>query len=231
MLPPIERYTEEIHTKEHRGGLIGVFIEFFCGDKNVIRNEIKKDSAAHDEAKIRKDAVISNLSEEIEQNTFKLSKLGEADSSVAEMRQIRKSAEVDAMRARLEAVMKENAEKIDAKYKKEIKKIKRELTEYCDVITDELNAQVKKTLRATEQTYIEIVMDAIEGALKQSLAEKQTRLEQLEKQLLSSEEDKNLRIEILNKKVNAVNELIGKAADIQVELESISVDAIQQQLI
>lgn len=231
MLPPIERYTEEIHTKEHRGGLIGVFIEFFCGDKNVIRNEIKKDSAAHDEAKIRQDAVISNLSEEIEQNTFKLSKLGEVDSSVAEMRQIRKSAEVDAMRARLEAVMKENAEKIDAKYKKEIKKIKRELTEYCDVITDELNAQVKKTLRATEQTYIEIVMDAIEGALKQSLAEKQTRLEQLEKQLLSSEEDKNLRIEILNKKVNAVNELIGKAADIQVELESISVDAIQQQLI
>lgn len=231
MLPPIERYTEEIQTKEHRGGLIGVFIEFFCGDKNVIRNEIKKDSAAHDEAKIRQDAVISNLSEEIEQNTFKLSKLGEVDSSVAEMRQIRKSAEVDAMRARLEAVMKENAEKIDAKYKKEIKKIKRELTEYCDVITDELNAQVKKTLRATEQTYIEIVMDAIEGALKQSLAEKQTRLEQLEKQLLSSEEDKNLRIEILNKKVNAVNELIGKAADIQVELESISVDAIQQQLI
>ena len=110
------------------------------------------------------------------------------------MQQIRKLAEVDAMRARLENVMKENAEKIDAKYKKEIKKIKRELTEYCDAITDELNNQVKKVLRASEQTYIEIVMDAVEGALKQSLLDKQTRLEQLEKQLLSSEEDRNLRI-------------------------------------
>ena len=133
------------------------------------------------------------------------------------------------MRARLENVMKENAEKIDAKYKKEIKKIKRELTEYCDAITDELNNQVKKVLRASEQTYIEIVMDAVEGALKQSLLDKQTRLEQLEKQLLSSEEDRNLRIESLNEKINAINELIGKAVDMQVEIGNIQVDTIQQQ--
>lgn len=145
------------------------------------------------------------------------------------MQQIRKLAEVDAMRARLENVMKENAEKIDAKYKKEIKKIKRELTEYCDAITDELNNQVKKVLRASEQTYIEIVMDAVEGALKQSLLDKQTRLEQLEKQLLSSEEDRNLRIESLNEKINAINELIGKAVDMQVEIGNIQVDTIQQQ--
>ena len=125
--------------------------------------------------------------------------------------------------------MKENAEKIDAKYKKEIKKIKRELTEYCDAITDELNNQVKKVLRASEQTYIEIVMDAVEGALKQSLLDKQTRLEQLEKQLLSSEEDRNLRIESLNEKINAINELIGKAVDMQVEIGNIQVDTIQQQ--
>ena len=115
------------------------------------------------------------------------------------------------------------------KYKKEIKKIKRELTEYCDAITDELNNQVKKVLRASEQTYIEIVMDAVEGALKQSLLDKQTRLEQLEKQLLSSEEDRNLRIESLNEKINAINELIGKAVDMQVEIGNIQVDTIQQQ--
>lgn len=87
----------------------------------------------------------------------------------------------------------------------------------------------KKVLRASEQTYIEIVMDAVEGALKQSLLDKQTRLEQLEKQLLSSEEDRNLRIESLNEKINAINELIGKAVDMQVEIGNIQVDTIQQQ--
>ena len=192
---------------------------------------MKEDSVAHDEAKKKQDAASADLRKEIEKNKSEFSKLGEADASLAEMQQIRKLAEVDAMRARLEAVMKENAEKIDAKYKKEIKKIKRELTEYCDTITDELNMQVKKSLRASEQTYIEIVMDAVEGTLKQSLTEKQSRLEQLEKQLMSSEEDKNLRIEALNKKVNTINELIEKASDMQVELNDMQVDIIQQQVI
>lgn len=190
---------------------------------------MRTNSSAYDEAKKKQDATSASLEGKISQKTAELNSIGEVDSSFAEMQQIRKLAEVDAMRARLENVMKENAEKIDAKYKKEIKKIKRELTEYCDAITDELNNQVKKVLRASEQTYIEIVMDAVEGALKQSLLDKQTRLEQLEKQLLSSEEDRNLRIESLNEKINAINELIGKAVDMQVEIGNIQVDTIQQQ--
>lgn len=229
MLPPIERYTEEVHTKEHRGGILGTIGWLLFGGKDVTHHETRTDSSAYEEAKKKQDATSASLDGEISQKTAELNSIGEVDSSFAEMQQIRKLAEVDAMRVRLEDVMKENAKKIDAKYKKEIKKIKRELTEYCDAITDELNSQVKKTLRISEQTYIEIVMDAVEGALKQSLRDKQTRLEQLEKQLLSSEEDRNLRIESLNGKVNAINELIGKAVDIQVEIGSIQVDAIQQQ--
>lgn len=231
MLPPIERYTEEVHSKEHRGGILGTIGWILFGGKNVKHHEMRKDSTAYNEAKKKQDATSASLSEEIDQKTSELKSIGEIDATLAEMQQIRKLAEVDAMRERLEAVMKENAEKIDAKYKKEVKKVKRELTEYCDAITDELNTQVKKTLRASEQSYIEIVMDAIEGALKQSLTEKQTRLEQLEKQLLSSEEDRNIRIKTLNEKVNEINELIGKAADMQVEIRSIQVDTIQQQTI
>ena len=231
MLPPIERYTKEVHTKEHRGGILGTIGWIFFGGKNVMHHEMREDSAAYNEAKKKQDAASANLSEEIGQKTSELKNIGEVDASLVEIQQIRKLAEVDAMRARLEAVMKENAEKIDAKYKKEIKKIKRELTEYCDAITDELNAQVKKTLRASEQSYIEIVMDAIEGALKQRLTDKQTRLEQLETQLQSSEKDRNIRIDTLNEKVNEINELIGKAADMQVEIKNIQVDTIQQQTI
>lgn len=231
MLPPIERYTEEVHSKEHRGGILGTIGWILFGGKNVTHHEMREDSTAYNEAKKKQDAISASLNEEIDQKTSELKSIGEIDATLAEMQQIRKLAEVDAMRERLEAVMKENAEKIDAKYKKEVKKIKRELTEYCDAITDELNTQVKKTLRASEQSYIEIVMDAIEGALKQSLTEKQTRLEQLEKQLLSSEEDRNIRIKTLNEKVNEINELIGKAADMQVEIRSIQVDTIQQQTI
>ena len=38
-----------------------------------------------------------------------------------------------------------------------------------------------------------------------------------------------MRIESLNEKINAINELIGKAVDMQVEIGNIQVDTIQQQ--
>lgn len=231
MLPPIERYTEDVPTKEYRGGILGALGTFFFGGKNVVRQKMREDSTAHKEAKKRQDAMVLNLNGEIEQRNSELKNIGEIDALSAEMKQIKKQAEVNAARERLEAEMKKNNEKIDLKYKKEVRKTKRVLTEYCDEITSELNSQVKKTLRATEQSYIEIIMDAIIGALKQSLTDKQTRLEQLEKQLLSSEENRNIRIKTLKEKVDEINELIGKAADMQVEIRNIPVDTIQQQTI
>ena len=69
------------------------------------------------------------------------------------------------------------------------------MSQYCDEISDDLNKQVKKSLRASEEEYVEIVMNAVEGALKQALTDKQIRLEQLEKQLQSSEEDRNMSFE------------------------------------
>ncbi|WP_026511922.1 dynamin family protein [Butyrivibrio sp. LC3010] len=231
MLPPIERYPVDVPDKEYRGGILGAIGYLLFGGKNVIRHEMREDSTAFDEAKRKQDETSEHLSGEIHKKAAELKSMGEIDASLAEMQQIRKLADVDAMRERLEATLKENAEKIDAKYKKEIKMIKRDLTDYCDEITDELNLQVKKTLRASEQSYVEIVMDAIEGALKQSLADKQARLEMLEKELQDSEENRNERVKILSEKFNEINELIGKAADMQVEIESIPVDSIQQQTI
>ena len=229
MLPPKERYTVDVPIKEYRGGILGGLKYLLLGRDRSVRQEIRTDSTAYDDAKKKRDDLSAGLRGEISQKTAELNSIGKVDASYAEMQQIRKMAEVDAMRKELKGMMNENTKIIDDKSKKEIKKIKRELTDYCNVITDELNNQVKKSLRASEKAYIEIVMDAVEGVLKQTLSEKQTRLEQLEKQLSSSEEDRNLRIESLNGKVNEINELIGKAADMQVEIGNIQVDIVQQQ--
>lgn len=229
MLPPIERYTAEIHTTQRRGGLFGGIATLLIGEKNVTYHELRENSTAYDEAKEKRDKAIANFEKEIERNAAELSRIGEGDSSIAEKQQIRKMAEVEEIKGRLKAVMEESMEKIDKKYKKEIKKIKRELTEYCDMITDELNSQVKKALRESEQSYVEIVMDAVERTLKQVLMDRQTRLEQLEKQLQSSEADRNERIEVLKSKILCINELLDKAIDIETEIKCIPVDMIQQQ--
>lgn len=51
MLPPIERYTEEVHTKEHRDGILGTIGWLLFGGKNVTNHEMRTNSSAYDEAR------------------------------------------------------------------------------------------------------------------------------------------------------------------------------------
>lgn len=97
MLPPIERYTEEVHTKEHRDGILGTIGWLLFGGKNVTNHEMRTNSSAYDEAKKKQDATSASLEGKISQKTAELNSIGEVDSSFAEMQQIRKLAEVDAI--------------------------------------------------------------------------------------------------------------------------------------
>lgn len=231
ILPPVERYTEDVQTKEHRGGILGTIGWILFGGQNVTHHELREDSSARDAALEERNRKTGELSAEISEKESEIKAFDDVDSSQAESIQIRKMAEVDAMRKRLEDLTKENTQKIEAKYAKEIKKLKRELTSYCDAITDELNAQVKKSLRASEQEYIDIVVETVGASLKATLNEKKKRIEQIEKQLKESEENRNARIEELNEKITNINDLIGTASDLKVELEVMEVDKIKREAI
>lgn len=231
VLPPIERYTEEVQGKQHRGGILGTIGYLLFGSKNVTRYEQRSDSTAHDEALDEKQRRTEELSVKIAEKQNELKSLGDVDSFRAESIQMRKMAEIDVIRKKLQDVTDENTHKIEVKYAKELRKLKRELTEYCDTITDELNMQVKKKLRGLEQQYIDIIVETVGASLKSALNEKKKRIEQIKKQMNDSEENRNARIEELSEKINAVNELIGKASDLQVNLEAIEVDQIKEEMI
>ena len=231
MLPPIERYTKEVHEKECRGGVLGAVEWFLFGGKDVTRYQLVEDSKEYDAARESKDKRLAQIDAGIAESQDKIERMGEVDSSQAELVYMKKMGEVDAIRKALEDATKENIKKIDDKYKKEIKKIKRELRDYCDNITDDLNGQVKKILRKAENAYIEIVLGTVEVSLRGALNDKKIRLEQLEKQLTASEKDRNARIESLKEKINRINMLIGAASDLQTNLSSIPVDQIKQEMI
>lgn len=231
MLPPIYRDIKEVHTKEHRGGVIGTIGRVLFGGKNVTYHENVTDSTEHDLAMKERDKQSDELRKQITDIQNELKEFKEVNSSYSEMLQIRKMAEVEEMRNRIENLMRENTEKIEVKYKKEIRKIKRELTDYCDTITGELNNQVKKLLRNSEMNYIEIVLDMVEGTLKESLIDKKKQLENLEEQLSASEGERNKRIDVLETKIEKINELIGMASDLQINLSSIPIDEIKQETI
>lgn len=231
MLPVIETRVETMYEKEYRGGILGVVGTILFGGKNVAHEKMVTDSRAYDEAKKNQENRQSKMAEEIRMTQKELKNIGEADSQRAEMAHIQKMAEVEATRSKLDNMIKENTEKIDAKYKKEVRKVKRELREYCDLISEELNSQVKKNLRGCEKNYTSIILEIVESSLREKLNEKITRLEQLEEQLKSSEEDRNKRISELETKIEKINELMGKASDLQINLSSIEIDEIKQEAI
>lgn len=231
MLPPIERFTEDVTKKEHRGGILGTIGYILFGAKSVVHQELREDRKDHDNAQKSKDEQMSALNGEIAFKQEQLENLGDEDLEIRETIQLRKMAAADAVREELVELTKENTRKIELKNQKEIKKIKYELTEYCDTITNELNNQVKKALRNSEHAYIEVVIDAIAGSLKSNLKERQNRLEQIERQMKVSEENKNARIINLEGKIQSINELIDKASDLQTDLEMIPIDQIRQEII
>ena len=94
-----------------------------------------------------------------------------------------------------------------------------------------MEQQAKKELRKAEQSYVQVVLSAVEGSLKEKLSEKEKRLEQLEKQLEESEDNRNNRIMCLNEKIEKIGELIGEAIDLETDLSSREVDEIKQEIL
>ena len=148
---------------------------------------------------------------------------------MAEQIQIRATAQANAKREELVKTKEKHIQEINKNYKRKMRRMKKEFLDYCDYITEELLDQMEKSLKKSEQLYIDIVLSSVGGTLKKVLTDKQEDLKQLERKLQESEEDRNIRIETLKKKINSINELIGQALDLHTELSNIAVDKIQQE--
>ena len=129
---------------------------------------------------------------------------------------------------KLEELSKSRTQEINERYKRGVQRIKRELSRYCDSITEELKSQIEKSLREEEQRYTNITLNVVEGALRKKLADRQERLKQLELQLQTSEKERDERINVLNSKIESINVLLGQASDLHTNLSEIPVDQIAQ---
>ena len=231
MLPQVERYTREVNEKQYRGGILGAIGFLLLGGKNVTTHKQVVDSTAREEAKVERDRKVEELSQEIASKQNSLIAFNGLDAEEAERIQLRKNAELEALQQKIEKQIAQNTKKIEENYDRQVKRIKRELTSYCDLITEELEQQAKKELRKAEQSYVQVVLSAVEGSLKEKLSEKEKRLEQLEKQLEESEDNRNNRIMCLNEKIEKIGELIGEAIDLETDLSSREVDEIKQEIL
>jgi small GTP-binding protein len=228
MLPPKQQYTQEVHTKERRGGIIGTIGWVLFGGKNVTHHETKTDSTEHDEALRHKENQIMEKSQEIEQKKIELEKMIEADPELQELRHMKAMTATEKARMEYSDTLSENKQLMIKKYQREIHKCKKVLEDFCDEITDDLLKQVKKELGNAEKLYTNAIMEVVEVNLKRNIEEQQGRLERLQAQMEASESEKKAKIEEINMKMEDLRDILSNAIDLQAELEKIDVDTISQ---
>jgi hypothetical protein len=230
-LPEKKRHEEIVYDKKMQGGLFGVVRWVLAGSKEVEKKVMVEDDSEYKEAKEKIEKNINSANEKIEELRKQLKVLNSNSKlNFDEAENIRaiKEGELDEASEKLKEAYARNNAEIIKKNQDKIGKIKRDLKNYCDYISDELNKEVKKNLNASERLYVGIVKDCVGGALKAKLNENQDRLEKLEQKLKSSVDEKKANIEALNGKISQLDELINAAVDIQSNIENIQVDEIQQ---
>lgn len=229
LLPAKEKYFKEVIVEKDRKGVFGFLGEIFFGKREVPEKKLIIDDTEYKIAKESQAERSKELTEKINKSKdeLKIKELENENLEIAELEEIKKKEEVTAAINKLEKLIKENTEKIEIKNNKEINKIKRELKEWCEIVSDELNSKIKKLLRNSEKEYVEIILEIVRGAINKELKDKQQYLEKLEKQLSESEENKSKRIEKLDEKIENINIIMEEASDLYVELSSIPVDEIK----
>lgn len=231
MIPEIQRYTKNVQSREHRGGLLGTVGYVLFGGKLTTHQELKEDSTAHDREEKRKNEELQQNKEEIKKKETKIEEYGEINVELKELHFLREKAKIEQKNEEIAKVKQESINKIDKGYKKQIRKCKRELRRFCDDITDELIPAVRKELKEEQDTYVNIVMNIVEANIRTEMKQKEERLKNLQEQLVSSENEKNQQIQDLNEKIVWINTILDESVDIEMELESEEIDTISEEIV
>lgn len=231
MIPEIKRYTKDVQSREHRGGILGMAGYALFGGKLTTHQELKEDRTAHDREEKRKNEELQQNKEEIKKKEAKIEEYGEINVELKELHFLREKAKIEQKNEEIAKVKQESINKIDKGYKKQIRKCKRELRRFCDDITDELIPAVRKELKEEQDIYVNIVMNIVEANIRTEMKQKEERLKNLQEQLASSENEKNQQIQDLNEKIVWIDTILDESVDIEMELENEEIDTISEEIV
>lgn len=232
-LPAVTGRLEHRLDKRPRKGLLGRLANGIIGDKIIQKEVWVEDEAsikAREEAKAFRANALKSYSSQTESAESELKRVSEEKKKVmeAQAEYDAKSEEMNQLRQDLIELQKNHAELLDKEMKKELRKSRNVLREYCYGIQDEVEDQVKKMLRDVCDAYVTNIVEVVDWNLQDALQEKIRQQKNLQEQLNSSIEEKNNKIDILTKKIDQLNQLMQDAVSLQEDLDAIKVDVIQE---
>ncbi|MBR6080176.1 MAG: dynamin family protein [Treponema sp.] len=231
-LPPIRHYTADVNETIGwtEGGLVYIPRRLLFGPKTHVVHKEWDDATEYNEAKNNRDERIKKENEFLEEKRNELRKYEDeyASSSEAEVRHNQLQEEMHEMSQKLADLQEKNAKQIDEAYKKNINKCKRIFTNYCDDLSEEISTQIRKHLRASKDSYANVISSIVESNLRKQVQEKQEQIERYKAQISQAESDKQEQLTKLEERLSQLSVLREKAIELYNQLESLETDVIQK---
>lgn len=230
-LPPTKTNFEDVKKKEWRGGLLGTCWDILVSRKGEIVKVPKVDDSELQAVIKHRDKRIQECNQKIDDLNILIPNVdGESVRSI-EKKKARAEAELEMVRNQITEEIAKDNDMMKSKYSKEIKKIKRDLRNFCDDASFEVNKELGKTLRDKKKEYVDIILEVIEANLRKAMSIKGEEMKDLKNKLDSSTSEKNQNIAELQSYLDRSRFLLDEALKISTELDSIQVDEIKQMTI
>ena len=223
--PGIENYT--IHEERKIGGLKGAWKWVTTGSRYVDKVRIVTDSSARDDYDRRREEIQARFESDLEE--LEAQKRAVPDSS-PELIQL-KIKQIERLKEKLSRQLEELKAEYNAKTAKARKAQERKVKSHIEELIEDIEKnnlhQIYEVLKKSRDSMTNALLDILQVELTNVITRKKDEIEVREKQLSSSQEEKDKLIEELNNNKKELDNILSAADACAAEIRNIQIDKIK----
>ncbi len=221
--PNVIHSREQTFETQKRGGIIGWLGDAIMGKKVVpIDRNVVDDSERRQYDEENSKRLVEKRKEILELRKHNVSGNGlEEEYEVARTQEKRADAELIQAQEELISLVKEQTDKLNEQGKRQLRKLKRLFEDYCTDTLNDVLQSTKKNMRSAKKEYAKLLDELINANIEQKIKNKKKHLENLETQLQSSEDERNVQLAKVEGELVQLNEMLEQVNDVKAEVESI----------
>lgn len=229
-LPEIQRYFEFESREEARGGLFGGVANFLVGKKTEKVQVRKVDDSERKEEEARRNKEIEEIMKLKEAKEKERNQYSQSCRSSDEIDYEKWKVDEKILRKEKEDEKERESdiERIEEIEKKNLKKLKTEVTEWCEEQGGELKEEVSEHRKELEKTITELVVANIEEEVRRAILKEKDKMEGLLEVQKNAENGLREKLQLLEEKENRLSVIYNEAVDLGNELEMESVDVLEE---
>lgn len=230
VIPPVDRYREEVEEVRDREGIGGKFWQIFAGPKHVKVQKTRTDSSAHDVAEEKAKRLVGHLEQQVKAEEKDIPADGDSlgseqigiDLEAVQERLERKRKKLDEARENFSRHLNEDNQKACRNYVRKIRN-------YVDGQLEEAERMMRRQMTAKKKQYLNAVEGLLETGIRSKLETCEKRLQELMDAAKASDAERNEKLQQAKTQQETVKGLLDEAAELEGEFEQDMQDKEQEE--